>query len=361
MSEALGPAIANANPTIAALADLVGADLRVPTRYYARLLEQVQARGVELTQALAGAGVDPQMLSAATLSLAQAARLLEAVLGACPVPHLGFELGRSFRPSDHQLIGYALLSAGTLEQAMRLAARYWRLITPVYTMSAVADPLRLELSWKPLAQLPPALQRLHGEAIIAGVHNELRLLLDQEPGGELRVPGSWLSDDHPYAALHPTRCLASIEDDDSVLRWRLDPVLGMRGLRLADSEGLSRAKARCEALLLDLTQAGSVAQWVRLMIAQAEDHLPTQAELASLVNLSARSLHRRLSAEGESFQQLAQQERLAKAKRLLRESTLSLSEISLRLGYTDAGNFSRAFRRECRLTPGQYRQTASLN
>lgn len=347
------------NPVTAALSDLAGADLRVPTRYYVRLLEQIGGISGSHRQLLAQAGLEPAMLDSPTLSLAEAAALVEAVLAQCPQPHLGFELGRSFRPSDHELIGYALLSAGTLAEAMRLAARYWRLITPVYSMAAAITPNHLELNWRPLAQLPAALQRLHGEAIIAGVHNELRLLLDEEPGGELRLPATWLRGAHPYAGLQGTRCRAADNDEDaSVLRWTLRPALGARPLRLADPAGLARARQRCEALLRNLTEAGSVAQWVRLMIAQADDHQPSQTELARLLNLSARSLHRRLGAEGESFQQLAQQERMSRARRLLRETPLSLIEIALRLGYTDAGNFSRAFRRAQRCTPGQYRHSA---
>jgi len=346
-------------PATAALSDLAGADLRVPTRYYLRLLEQIGGVSGTHRHLLERAGLELAMLDSATLSLAEAAALVEAVIAQCPQPHLGFELGRSFRPSDHELIGYVLLSAGTLAEAMRLAARYWRLITPVYSMVADITANRLQLNWRPSAQLPAALQRLHGEAIIAGVHNELCLLLDTEPGGELRLPAAWLRGAHPYAQLRGTRCRAAADDEDaSVLRWTLHPALGARPLRLADPAGLARARQRCEALLRSLTEAGSVAQWVRLMIAQADDHQPTQTELAGLLNLSARSLHRRLSAESESFQRLAQQVRLSRASRLLRESSLSLIEIALRLGYTDAGNFSRAFRRAHHCTPGQYRHSA---
>ena len=331
------------------------ADLLVPTRYYLRLLDQLESRNTTRTQVLRRAGIPGERLQSEWLSLREAAALVEASQALCAEPHLGFALGRSLRPSDHQVIGYALLSSATLADAMRLAARYWRLLTAVYSMSVGSEGEHLILRWKPVAQLPATLERLHGEAIIAGVHQEMSLLMGRPPAGTLWLPAEWLSPGHPYAQLHSTR-IQSLDPADSSLIWTLPATVGDQPLRLSDPNGLSRARRRCEQLLAQLTSAGSLSHWIRLMIRQADDHLPKQGELAALLNLSTRSLHRRLHQEGASFRQIALEERIARARALLIQNQLSLTEIALNLGYGDVANFSRAFRQHCGISPARYRR-----
>jgi AraC family transcriptional regulator len=47
--------------------------------------------------------------------------------------------------------------------------------------------------------------------------------------------------------------------------------------------------------------------------------------------------------------------RMAKARRLLRESTKSIIEIGLDVGYSSPSHFSQIFRREIGVTPTGYR------
>lgn len=47
--------------------------------------------------------------------------------------------------------------------------------------------------------------------------------------------------------------------------------------------------------------------------------------------------------------------RIRRACSLLRENTLSITEIALRCGFSDSNYFSRAFRKSCGMTPSQYR------
>lgn len=95
---------------------------------------------------------------------------------------------------------------------------------------------------------------------------------------------------------------------------------------------------------------------MQLMLREAEDCQPTQAQLAELLGVSAHTLARRLSAEGCSFRQLAAQVRHARACRMLDEGQLSISQIASRLGYNDLANFSHAFRRMAGISPASYRQ-----
>ena len=72
--------------------------------------------------------------------------------------------------------------------------------------------------------------------------------------------------------------------------------------------------------------------------------------------MSSRTLKRRLQQRGTSFQDLLDLVRMGQAKRLLFETSQSIDAIASTLGYSDASNFSRAFKRKEGVTPAVYRR-----
>ena len=98
----------------------------------------------------------------------------------------------------------------------------------------------------------------------------------------------------------------------------------------------------------------------RLVIAQI-DALGTKTgdfhidTLAASLAMSRRSLQRAIAREGFSFQQLLTRHRMDKAAGWLAIPEKSVTEIALDLGYTDASNFSRAFRRHTGYSPREFR------
>ena len=60
-------------------------------------------------------------------------------------------------------------------------------------------------------------------------------------------------------------------------------------------------------------------------------------------------------ATGHTFSQLLTNIRLENAKQLLRDSTLSVMDIALQVGYEGSDQFIRAFRKHNGATPSEYR------
>lgn len=71
--------------------------------------------------------------------------------------------------------------------------------------------------------------------------------------------------------------------------------------------------------------------------------------------LSRWSLQRRLREEDTSFSDVMERSRAAEAQRLLSGSTLTLTEIADRLGFSALSAFSRFFSSHCGMTPSRYR------
>jgi AraC-like DNA-binding protein len=85
---------------------------------------------------------------------------------------------------------------------------------------------------------------------------------------------------------------------------------------------------------------------------------PTLDMVASKLNISGRTLQRRLIAEGSGYRQLMDEVRKDMAEQLVVNSQLSFTDIAFRLGFRDASNFSRVFRRWFAMSPSDYRQAA---
>ncbi|HEY6404414.1 MAG TPA: AraC family transcriptional regulator [Blastocatellia bacterium] len=82
---------------------------------------------------------------------------------------------------------------------------------------------------------------------------------------------------------------------------------------------------------------------------------PAVQDVARELRLSPRTLQRRLTEEGLTFQQLLEDARRELARHYLLHSSLELNETAYLLGYEDPNSFFRAFQHWEGATPGQWR------
>jgi AraC-like DNA-binding protein len=78
------------------------------------------------------------------------------------------------------------------------------------------------------------------------------------------------------------------------------------------------------------------------------------AEVARGLGMSERTLKRKLAEQGTSYSELLDRERHSQAVELLRGAA-SIDDVAERLGYSDAANFTRAFRRWTGRSPRVHR------
>jgi len=83
---------------------------------------------------------------------------------------------------------------------------------------------------------------------------------------------------------------------------------------------------------------------------------PTQEKIADALHMSTRSLHRKLTSAGISFKTLLDNTRRDLALQYIRQSNLSIADITYNLGFYDASSFSRAFKRWTGRSPAKYRK-----
>ena len=84
---------------------------------------------------------------------------------------------------------------------------------------------------------------------------------------------------------------------------------------------------------------------------------PGIQDVARELRLSTRTLQRRLTEQGITFQRLLEDARRELARHYLLHSSLELNETAYLLGYEDANSFFRAFHHWEGISPGQWRLT----
>ena len=83
--------------------------------------------------------------------------------------------------------------------------------------------------------------------------------------------------------------------------------------------------------------------------------------VAEALNISRRTLQRRLSDRGCVFRQLLQDLRSELALQYLADQRLSITDVAFLLGYSDQGSFTVAFKSWQSVAPSEYRQASVIN
>ncbi|OAN11695.1 AraC family transcriptional regulator [Photobacterium jeanii] len=77
---------------------------------------------------------------------------------------------------------------------------------------------------------------------------------------------------------------------------------------------------------------------------------------AQILNLNVRTIQRRLDIEGVTYSDVIEQMVLEHALTMLKTSSHPITAIAIKLGYSDSAHFTRAFKRQMKMTPSQYRK-----
>jgi AraC-like DNA-binding protein len=83
-----------------------------------------------------------------------------------------------------------------------------------------------------------------------------------------------------------------------------------------------------------------------------------EERMAQFLNLSRRTLQRRLAEEDTSFKEVVDETRRDVALRYVGNPQVPIKEVSYLLGFSEPSNFTRAFRRWTGKSPSDYRLSA---
>jgi len=330
---------------------------RVPARYFALLCEVLDAKGVSVDDVLKAAHLDAKKIERQnhTITPHQVELLLDEAIRISGRSDLAFELGRRITLHSHDILSFALLSSGTLDQMLRLFARYHRLMAPMLTLHYQRRGDHAELLVQPAVPMKPQTRQFLLETAAVSMHTQVESALQVRP----QSSNIFISIDSPqHVARYAELGTAKFHFAPSPMQEVRIHIAGA-GLDMpmpgANAAAVRLAEERCELLLGGANESESWAEWVGTALRKSEDGMPTLEHLAAMVNISSRTLHRHLRGEGTSFRDIAAQVRIERARALLADGDLAVSQIAYALGYTDLASFSRSFKKMNGVSPTIYR------
>jgi AraC-like DNA-binding protein len=319
------------------------------------LVDAVERAGVSRHAFVRAAQLEALAAGDSRVPLSAALRALELAIELSGDTALGLHWCEQQLANSHEVIWYLLVHAQDLRTAFRTLFEYSRLMTDELriTLTEQGDDIIVR-SVAPRG-VSPAVEMVVAELVIVGFYRLLcafdahaqpkyirfRYRAPVHRGEYTRLLGPLVSFDQPFTELVFDRSLMSARS-----RWKDD-----------DLHVTLRAVAQRRLSELD-EQTPYVAR-VRAVLASHEAPQPARMpDIARSLQISPRSLYRRLSDEGQSFDRLACEASALRAKRLLFEERRTIHETAEAMGYGDRSAFHRAFKRWTGTTPHLHRKSS---
>lgn len=265
-------------------------------------------------------------------------------------PAVGLRLGTEYRVERYDPISTAAVASRSFRDALGRLARYKRLVCPEeLVLQERGDECRVRMRYLLAAETEPPLMLDVGFSWLTAIArrgtdgriNPRRIEL-RAKGGRPEMYEEHLQCPVKFGARQNTIVFTRADLDRPFLTHNADlvaviaPQLEAELARPAESERLAeRVKNVLKPLL-----AG---------------RRPALDDVARELATSSRTLQRRLTENGLTFQQLLQDARRDLAHHYLLHSSLELSETAYLLGYEDAHSFFRAFQQWEGSPPGAWR------
>jgi AraC-like DNA-binding protein len=249
------------------------------------------------------------------------------------------------------VVGYAALACSNLAEALARLERYHASVYDVNPVQVRVHPDRVVLSWGTDRGRPGALVDETAIASLVQLARDMtgRFLAVSRVAFVNPAP----ADLTPYTDFFGGEVLF----DQPATEVHLQHEQLQLPLRRSDPALLALLDTQAEQLLAQVAALpAEVEAWRRRLVPLIREARPTLAALADTLHMSARTLQRRLSDQGLSFQQLLDDTRRHLAEGHLAEARLDLAEIALLLGYSEQSAFQRAFKQWTGSTPAQWRR-----
>ena len=265
---------------------------------------------------------------------------------------LGLRLGSNINISSQGIFGYAVMTSSTVEDALKLLIRYSCAILPSVHIELTQHDDRVDVLLD-AGHLPLELERFYCEVLFSAIiHTGSHLLGEQTTTPYLQLTYAPPDDTAQYLQIFGQNI--HFNSDRCALSFN------KASLRIAISTASPAAqdifRRECDRLFTPEGHRGRVSERVQQALLRAGSEFPTAAAMAQQLHMSESTLQRRLTREGCRYQQLLDKVRHRLANEYLTSTNLPVSEIACLLGFSDAANFRRSFRRWSGTTPSLIRQ-----
>lgn len=311
-------------------------------------LQCLRRSGIDEVPLLARAGLPAEVVS--PVSAEQYGRLWLAIAAAIDDEFFG-EGARPMRSGSYTLLCHAISSAATLEQALRRALRFLRLVLDDPHGELVVEEGLAQIVLKDAGAPRSAFAYRTFWIIVHGITCWMvgRRIPLRRVDFRCRPPAH-VADYRLFfgAPVKFNAPQSSLAFDANFLK--LPTIRSERALR----DFLRHAPANI--LVRYRYDAGLAAKVRERLRAMPPVEWPHFEDLAAQLRLSAPTLRRRLRMEGLTYRDIKDEVRRARAMEILLEDRRDVGEVAAALGFSEPSAFHRAFRKWTGKSPGAFRK-----
>jgi len=265
---------------------------------------------------------------------------------------LGLKVAQHIQATTLHALGFAWLSSSTLKDALERLVRYYRLVTDVEKLSLVEGDNYYSLQ---LARKSPNIEYMvqDYDAFFAAVTIMCRTLL-----GDKFAP-TMIKMERPEPgcfAEMKTFFNTEIQFEVGENSMRFDKYSLLQTLPSGNAE-LARENDQIIARYLSkLDRKDTILQIKAKLLEQMPSGNVSEEEVANSLNMSIRTMQRKLKTLDQSYRQIVDDTRRDLAIEYVRQSDFPITTITFMLGFTEPANFTRAFKRWTGQSPTDYRR-----
>ena len=266
-------------------------------------------------------------------------------------PACGLHLAERTTIGAFSVLGYLFLNCDTARTSLRQFFRYYELLMDAPKPGFIEDGTQAKLIYHHKANHPD-LSRFCAEYVLTclwQIGNKFSTRTSDviEIGFQHSAP-DYL---HEYQRLFPCPVLFNRDSDYIIYdRASLD-IVQPHG----DAYLVQLLEQRADEILSIWRQKQSLSNRIETHLRNHECLAKSSlGEVAKCLNLSSRSLRRKLQEEGTSFSRVVDDVSAAIAKHQLTFARTSIQEIAYNLGFSQPSSFHRAFKRWTGMTPAQF-------
>lgn len=290
------------------------------------------------------------------VSFREAIQIFSNAVDHSPNPALGLLVASRECFSDWGLLGYAIASCRYPEDAIDYSNRLYAAstnLTPIHTTREEDGSFATYVtSTFPVGRILPFLI----EETFGGIVNVFRALMAPSNGKPIAPKEVQLSYAQPaYAQRYREffQCPVSFNCSVNKMLWHAEDA--RRPFNHHNPTTAKLAVKLCEQLLTETTRERGLVFDIRCRLLRSPGNFPSLKTLAAELSMSERSLSRALRKLGTSYQGILDRVREKIATEYLTTSDLRLDDIAALTGFSDAGNFHRAFKKWTGKPPSAFR------
>jgi len=327
----------------------------ISTQILLPVIEQLRERGFRARPLLEKLSIDPKLLDDVneTVSLNQYIALFEAAAEITSQPHFGLEAGKKITADSLGVLGFLFDSAPTLEDALIGLSKFLGALQEGTHMILKKEEDVVRYEYQILdSQINP--RRQDTEYSIAATLTLIRRYVGTEfKPIEISFEHDRVGSHSFYE--HQFGCHVFFQQGTNYILFD-KKTLELGSPNISNKLYSIIASHLSEILAKKSTLTSTSDKVQSLLTAQMLENGATVTKLANKLGISESTLARRLKKEDTNFNEILTAKRMDLAQHLLVNSDSSISQIAMRIGYSENASFTRAFKNFTQQTPDQYRR-----